>query len=297
MYGYYIYGLGIESEVRLYHLEEYNGHKKDVYIHYGAVSGNISECISRGINSQMSKTSVWFRNDAGIFVISNGDEILIQPVLSATENDAASFILGWCMAFLFQQREMLAIHCSALAMYNQAVFIAGSSGAGKSTLALALIKEKFRYLADDIAMVDLHNDLMIQPAFPQQKVCRNVAEKMKSDGLFYINEKKDKFAFINNDDFCTGPHKLTTIFMLERYDGNELIFEKTSGIAKWNGVVKNLFLLDAYLSLGFPPGERERCLELAGKVDMYTVRRPAGKDTLCEIRDRIIDIVKSKKIT
>lgn len=296
MYRYYIYGLGIDSEVRLYHLEQYNGYKKDVYIRCGAVSENIVESISQGINSRMSKTSVWFRNDVGIFVISNGNEILIQPAMSATENDIASFILGWCIAFLFQQKEMLAIHCSALAMYNQAVFIAGGSGAGKSTLALSLLKEGFRYLADDIAMVDLHNELMIQPAFPQQKICRNVAENMESDSLFYINERKDKFAFTNNDDFCTEPHKLTTIFMLDRYDGKELIFEKTTGIAKWNGVVKNLFLLDAYLSLDFPRGERERCLELAGKVDMYTVRRPDGKDTLYEIRDRVIDIVKGKQI-
>ena len=296
MYRYYIYGLGIDSEVRLYHLEQYNGYEKDVYIRCGAVSENIVESISQGINSRMSKTSVWFRNDVGIFVISNGNEILIQPAMSATENDIASFILGWCIAFLFQQKEMLAIHCSALAMYNQAVFIAGGSGAGKSTLALSLLKEGFRYLADDIAMVDLHNDLMIQPAFPQQKICRNVAENMESDSLFYINERKDKFAFINNDDFCTEPHKLTTIFMLDRYDGKELIFEKTTGIAKWNGVVKNLFLLDAYLSLDFPRGERERCLELAGKVDMYTVRRPDGKDTLYEIRDRVIDVVKGKQI-
>lgn len=292
MYSYYIYGLGVKSEVRLYQLEQYNGPKEDVFIHYGEADEDIRLLIEQGINSSMSRTRVWFRNDIGIFVISDGNRILIEPYQEADDNDIASFVLGWCIAFLFQQRNILAIHCSALEMHNQAVFIAGSSGAGKSTLTLALLKAGYRYLADDIAMVDLQDDLMIQPAFPQQKVCRNVAENMESDSLFYINEKKDKFAFINNEDFCPEPRKLTTIFMIDRYDGDELIFERTTGLAKWNGVARNLFLLDAYMSLDFPPGERERCLELAGKVEMYTIKRPDGKDTVNEICNKIIDVVK-----
>lgn len=293
MYQYYIYGLGIKSEIRLYHLEQYHGSVSDVLVHYGRIDKDIEQYAKEGIYSTMSKNRVWFRNDIGFFVILNGDEIMIQPNEKATEDDVASFVLGWCIAFLFQQRGISAIHCSALEMHEQAILISGGSGVGKSTLTLSLLQAGYRYLADDIAMVDLDNDFMIQPAFPQQKVCRNVAEHMDKDGLFYINEKKDKFAFTNTEDFCTEPRKLSTIFLIDKYAGEELTVEKLKGVQKWNGVIKNLFLLDAYLALGFPVEEKNRCLAIAGKVDIYAIHRPADQDTIGAICDKIIEIVES----
>jgi len=294
MYTYLIYGLIIYSEFPLYQLEQYNSSKVDVTIRLGAVGEDISDAIRRGINSVMSKDRLWFRNDVGIFVMSDGNDIFIQPEDTATDYDLASFVLGWCISFIFQQRGVLAIHCSALEMQNQAVLISGVSGVGKSTLALTLLQKGYRYLADDIAMVDLSNDLMLAPAFPQQKVCRNVAETMQEDSLFYINEKKDKFAYINNGDFCPEPRKLTTMFLLEKYGGDELIFEKTTGLAMWNGIINNLFLLDAYRALDFPSGELERCLALADQLDMYTIKRPEGNDTVEEICSHIETIMKTK---
>ena len=201
MHQYYIYGLGIHTEVKLYDLDERKV-QKDVLIHYGVVPGDIAAYTEKGLTSTMSPSRVWFRNDIGHFVITGGNDILVQPIGNAGEDELASFILGWCIAFLFQLRGATAIHSSAIEMDKQAVLISGFSGSGKSTTALSLIEAGYRYLADDIAMVDPSTDMMIQPAFPQQKVCRNVAEKMESSRLVYINERKDKFAYQNIDDFC-----------------------------------------------------------------------------------------------
>ena len=129
-------------------------------------------------------------------------------------------------------------------------------------------------------------------AFPQQKVCRNVAEKMESSRLVYINERKDKFAYQNIDDFCDEPRKLTTMFMLSRYDGDKVLVEEVKGIAKLNGILKNLFLLDAYKAMGFTVEEKARCLEIAGKIDVYKISRPLNGDTVEEVRDTIIKLVK-----
>ena len=189
MYQYYIYGLKIDSEIKLYHLDECPNTIRDVHIHYEHMNEKINQFVQDGYASGIFEGSVWFRNSTGIFQIKNGNEIIIQPQPNATEDDVASFILGWCIAFLFMQRGASALHCSALEINNQAVLISGCSGSGKSTLALALLEKGYRYLADDIAMVNPQNDLMIAPAFPMQKVCRNVAEQMDTDTLIYINEK------------------------------------------------------------------------------------------------------------
>ena len=291
MYQYYIYGLGVHTEIKLYNLKEQKV-ARDVLIHYGNVSNDIVEYTERGLASSMSPVRVWFRNDIGHFVIRGGNDILVQPIGSADENDLASFVLGWCIAFLFQQRGYSAIHSSAIEVDEQAVLISGFSGAGKSTIALSLIDAGYRYLADDIAMVNPKGDMMVQPAFPQQKVCRNIAEQMGTDTLLYINEKKDKFAYYNEKDFCDVPRKLTTMFILRKYDGDQVRIEEITGIEKLNCILKNLFLLDAYRAMGFTLEEKARSLELAGKIAIYQISRPEGKDTVQEIRDAIIQLVK-----
>lgn len=291
MYRYFIYGLGIWSEIKLYQLEQYIGAAQDVTVRRGELPPDIVRYAEEGMKSSLSPNRAWFCNELGHFLIRNGQEIVLQPAEHATQEQLASFVLGWCIAFLFQQRGSSAIHCSALERDNRAILVSGGSGAGKSTLTLALLKKGFRYLADDIAMVDATQDMLIQPAFPQQKVCRDVAESMEPEQLFYVDEKKDKFAYMNREDFCGEPRKLSTIFLLSKYEGDELVIEKLKGLDKWNGIMRNLFLLDAYLALGFPAEERDRCLAIAGRTEVYAIRRPEGKDTVEEICNRMIELL------
>lgn len=293
MHQYFMYGLGLHSEIKLYSLEETEV-KCDVKIHYGTISNEIALYTKEGLASTMSPSRVWFRNDIGHFVITGGDDILVQPIGEAGEEELASFILGWCIAFLFQQRNVTAIHSSAIEIGNQAILLSGFSGSGKSTTALSLIQTGCRYLADDIAMVNPREDMLLQPAFPQQKVCRNVAKQMDATKLIHVDEKKDKFAYYNFKDFCDEPRKLTTMFMLSSYDGDRVSIEKVTGVAKLNGVLKNLFLLDAYRAMGFTVEEKARCLEIAGKIDIYKISRPRVGETVEIVRDMILETVKGK---
>lgn len=290
MYQYDIYGLGIHTEIKLYNLEE-RAVPCDVRVHYGMVPKDIVASAGKGLISGLTPSRAWFRNERGYYVITGGNDIMVHPIGDVEESEFASFILGWCIAFLFQLRGFSAIHSSAIEMGEQAVLISGASGAGKSTTALSLIHSGYRYLADDIAMVNPKADMMIQPAFPQQKVCRNVAEQMQPDQLVYINEKKDKFACYNTEDFCDEPRKLTTMFILRRHDGDGIRVEEMRGIAKLNAVFQSLFLLDPYLEMGFPIEEQSRCLDIAGKITIYKIFRPQDKDTVEEVRDTIIKLM------
>lgn len=289
MYQYEIYGLKISSYVRLYQLCTIDDDRKeDVSIRCQKTDTFIQKCINDGIKSGMNQERVWFYNDIGCFVIKGGREILIEPYNGVKDEDVASFILGWCISFIFMQRGISALHCSALNINQQAVIVSGRSGVGKSTIAMALLKKGYQYLADDIAMVDIENHFLISPGFPQQKVCRNQAEKMESEKLFYIDEKKDKFALNNREDFCNEPKELTTMFILDTYDGDKLKVEKLTGLSKWNQVINNLFLNDAYRELGLTLEEKNRCLKIAGHIEMYRILRPEGEDTVEDICTEII---------
>lgn len=294
MYQYSIYGLGIHSEIKLYNLAE-TPITPDVLVHYGEVPEDIIEKTKQGNVSSMSQTRVWFQNDVGHFIIRNGNEILVSPLNNADEKALASFVLGWSISFLFQMRGASAIHCSAIEVEDQAILISGVSGAGKSTVALSLIEAGYRYLADDIIMVEPTPDMLIHPGFPLQKVCRNVAEQMNPEDLFYIDERKDKFAYYNTKDFCNEPRKLTTMIMLEQHDGDTVQVKQLTGLDALNGVLNNLFLLDAYKIFGYPPAEKVRCLGIASKLTLYKISRPKGKNTVTEIRDTIIHLLKQNK--
>ena len=50
-------------------------------------------------------------------------------------------------------------------------------------------------MADDVAAVNFEDEIMVYPAFPYQKYCRDVAEKRNvlDENALYIDEDKDKF--------------------------------------------------------------------------------------------------------
>lgn len=291
MYQYYIYGVGIHSEIKLYNLEETLA-EPDITVHYGPLPEDIIARTQKGLTSCISPSRIWFRNEIGHFIIYNGNEILVHPFDGTPEKDLASFVLGWSLSFLFLLRGYSAIHCSAVEIDKErAAIISGVSGAGKSTTALSLIDAGYRYLADDILMVQPSPDMWVHPGFPLQKVCRNVAEQINPANLFYINELKDKFAYYNTEDFCPEPRRLTTMIMLDKHDGDTVLTEEITGFAKWNCVLKNLFLLDAYKIFDFPPEEKKRSLKIAEKLKIYRISRPTEKDTVEEIRDIIIKLL------
>ena len=102
MYQYFIYGLGIHSEIKLYNLEE-TPSMPDVLVHYGSIPEDIIEKTKRGHVSSMSQTRVWFQNDAGHFIILNGNEIMVQPLNNADEKTPrrrSECVQGFCVYVL-----------------------------------------------------------------------------------------------------------------------------------------------------------------------------------------------------
>ena len=90
MYQYYIYGLGIHSEIKLYNLEEVPS-APDVTVRYTSVPDDIAALTAQGLASSISSSRIWFRNDSGHFIIRDGNEILVSPLGNADEKELASF--------------------------------------------------------------------------------------------------------------------------------------------------------------------------------------------------------------
>ena len=58
---------------------------------------------------------------------------------------------------LAQIRSHLLFHAAALSWHRQGVILAADSGCGKTTLTLALVRQGFQFLSDDVAVLGLNN--------------------------------------------------------------------------------------------------------------------------------------------
>ena len=176
MYQYYIYGLGIHSEIKLYNLEEVPS-APDVTVRYASVPDDIAALTAQGLASSISSSRIWFRNDSGHFIIRDGNEILVSPLGNADEKELASFIMGWSLSFLFLMRGFSAIHCSAIEIdAHRAALIAGVSGAMAADEKLPSV----RALATQLSI----NPNTIQRAY----------NELENEGFIYSVPGKGSFA-------------------------------------------------------------------------------------------------------
>jgi len=85
--------------------------------------------------------------------IRDGRIIIVEPKESVSPRDVRLFLLGPVFGALCQQRGLLPLHASAIAVEGRCVAFAGRSRAGKSTLAGFFSTRGYDVLADDMCVV------------------------------------------------------------------------------------------------------------------------------------------------
>lgn len=298
MYIYYIYGAIINSEVKLYNIPEL---KKEEVVQYDNTdiiyirlsSIDYTNIPMNGKPIYYSKDLVAFRTELGEFCIQNGNEILVSPYEGEDMNLVTSFIIGYCLSYVFAQRGGVAIHSTALNIGGKGVLLSGVSGAGKSTTAYRLVGRGHKYLADDVAVMFPQRDNLIRPAFPIQKICGKDVENLDAEKLLYINEARDKYSYLNEDKFESNPTPISTLVLLRASDEVEDIqVDEHMGLERFLKVLQCQFLAEHFLYVGTPEEAKYNCLKLAGLTRVFTITRPKKGDTVDAIADAIEAIVK-----
>jgi hypothetical protein len=115
--------------------------------------------VSLGSCDQIFKESIvhqFFRGSIdglGHFLIINGDRIIAEPEKNVSTEHLCPAILGSAMAILLQQRGLLVLHASCVAIDDQAIAFLGVSGAGKSTMASAFhYMHGYPLITDDLPL-------------------------------------------------------------------------------------------------------------------------------------------------
>jgi hypothetical protein len=298
---YRLYEMTISSDIEFPQLVlDGSGSPADVEITSGEIPTEVLEEYENTKKKYIfgSQTS-WLSNKTCWLVVENGDRITYSLKEGGNPEYLKSYILGFGMSMLAMQRDNLAIHCSALADENGALLIAGESGAGKSTLTTAFLNNGYHLLADDMALVEIVQDdtchdkrAIAKPAFPYQKLCRNVAieQGYNLDDLLYINEEKDKFLVPYKGDFSTKAIPVKGFIMLDVTDKDDIDSCEIKGLDKFYVCTGNLFLRHLLNRDRYNPHIGQKCLEMASAVPIYKISRPGVRDTVNEVISKAFEI-------
>ncbi len=284
MYQYRLYGFKIISDLEFPQLlpeQESMSDATEIYIEAGAVPDEIARITDK--QYEFGQKFSWLSNRTTWLMVENETRIRYALKEGGDIMHLRTYILGWGMSMLAMQRGILSIHCSALADEKGAILIAGESGAGKSTVTAAFLEKGYRLMADDMAFVETKpgEAVWVKPAFPFQKLCRNVAMEKgyQLEELIYINEDKDKFLVPYKGDFSVEAVPVKAFIMLGVTGAQEIVTKEITGLDKFYVYANNLFLRHLLKQDKYSPAIGQKCLEMAAVVPTYYIGRPHDKDT------------------
>lgn len=296
-YYYRIYGLNVKSDIEISELlpiEEVEENRIDIKIIKGIIPKEVIDSIpSYSWFKYDVKNMVFTVENVGSFYIYNGENIIVQPSENADKQMVKTFILGTSFGMILSQRNKVAIHGGSILIGEKAIVLTGQSGAGKSTLTNAFRHYEYPFIADDVSStIEFQDEIFVEPAYPQQKICRDAMEKMgyNIEDFRLIDEGREKYVIPAHKSFVKEKRKLEAIFEIEPYDGEEVKIEEVLGGDKMKAILRNIYRIELIAPHGIPPVYFKKVINIAKKVLVYRIKRPRDQFSV----DKQIELIEKE---
>ncbi|MCU0523154.1 MAG: hypothetical protein MUF54_24950 [Polyangiaceae bacterium] len=248
---YTAYGLTICSDFELPELlplPPQDAQACAVRIRLGAVPTELTDPVGTGVLYQAKPNEFLLRLDAVAgYWVTGGTEIVVDPVVGATDEEIRLFLLGSALGALLHQRGLLVIHANAIETPKGAILISGTSGSGKSTLGAALWQRGYRLLADDVCAVAPNPDdaatPIVLPGYPQTKLWADTATKLAldTDALRRVRPQLDKFAVPLESLFVRESLPLYAVYLLQTHNKGDLLLAEVEHARKFGVLLHNTY--------------------------------------------------------
>lgn len=287
-YYYKVYGLNIESEIKIQELVILNDEDKaniDLTIYIDKMPESINIAKEQGILEGFRKNEMWFYvKGVATYYIKNGKEIVVEPYRNIDDHYIKTYILGSAFGLLLIQRNIVAIHGGTVVIDDKAIICTGDTGAGKSTLTSALRLNGAKLVADDVSAIGIKDEIMVYPAYPQQKLCGDALKKLghNTSEFIRIDEGRDKYAIPSKAGFISEPVKLSTIFEISVKEVEEVNINELKGSEKMNTIMKNIYRGYVNQIVGLDRAYFRKLLRITKDINVYRITRPKDKFTVNE---------------
>ena len=233
--------------------------------------------------------------NVAIYLIKEGNNIIISPIQGACEDLIRLYILGTCMGVIAMQRKILPLHGSAIAIEGKAYAIVGESGAGKSTLAASLLTRGYKLLSDDVIPVILSEDNIpiVVPAYPQQKLWLESINQFEMKAELYrpITDRETKFAIPVATKFASEPLPLAGVFELVKSEKEEISIQpiqKLEGLhTLFNHTYRNFILNRS----GLMEWHFNTTSKIVNNINLYKICRPLSRFTANDLTSLLLNTV------
>ena len=290
---YKVYGLIVESDIEIPELLsiDKNENKVDIKIKKDIIPKDVIEKIPSYSWFKYDVDSMVFTvKNIGSFYIYDGKNIVVQPSENADNQGIKTFILGTSFGMILLQRNKVAIHGGAILIEENAIILTGQSGAGKSTLTNYFRHYEYPFMADDVcSTIELQDEIFIEPAYPQQKICRDAMEKIgyRIDDFKLIDEDREKYVIPTHESFVKEKRKLKAIFEIEPYDGEEVKIEEVSGGEKMKIILRNIYRIEIIVPHGIPPTYFKKVINISKNTLLFRIKRSRDQFSV----DRQIELI------
>ncbi|HEY7245502.1 MAG TPA: nucleotidyltransferase family protein [Xanthobacteraceae bacterium] len=250
---YEIYGLVIASELDLPELmprRVASAAVPDVNIVFGRISpALIAAAGDLLLHAENGKILLTVPQVAR-YCVMQGNRVLVEPQAGIAAAMVRLFLLGSVIGLVCQQRGMLALHASAIAINGEAVAFVGRQGQGKSTLAAhCLGQNPARLVADDILVVSFDSDGQprVQPGMPGLKLWRDALQVLgrEAEGLRPDWIRAEKFILPILDQLAQAPARLNCVYVLDDDDhAGDGRIQELSGASAAGALVANTYRVE-----------------------------------------------------
>lgn len=219
----------------------------------------------------------------GRFLVRNGREMIVEPCPVAPDGDVRAYLLGSAMGALLQQRGLLPLHASAVAVGGRAVAFIAPAGSGKSTIAMHLQHRGHRVICDDICAVEVREGrARLRPGLRNLKLWRASlgAIARTPDGLEPVLIDMDKYRVPVDAPAGDCIFDLAAVVLLGWSE--EPAITPLPGAEAVSALVANTFRGQLVAPMGRQAAHWRQCLDLFNAVGVHRLVRPRSLDRLAE---------------
>lgn len=246
-YHYLVYGLRIASPFPCPELMPSTDGPVDLVVTEGNTPHHLEDATASGFKFEANREHVLIKTlRIADILISHGTQAIVQRKNGASDEEVRFLLLGWGLGAALHQRNILPLHASAVSLGNEAVAFCAPSGTGKSSTAALFVKQGYRLLDDNIAALGrVDSTYMVFPGSPTLKLPGDVVQK--PGFAFNVGQCGQpvfsKYVVEVRKDFSAQPQPLRKIYVLTRREKPPFQLALLSGQAKFDALVKNIFVL------------------------------------------------------
>lgn len=288
MFDYLAHGLHVASELACPELWPYesDGNPAQVRICYGQVPHELAHSTDEGEFYQANASQFLLKIESvACFLVSDGQEILVEPVPDSREDEIRLFLLSPVLGVLLHQRGRLILHGSAIETEKGAVVFVGRSGAGKSTLAAAFRQRGYRVLTDDMSAIALDEDegVILYAGICHIKLWADTAEQLAYDlgRMRRVRPQLEKYSFSLREQFDPTPVRLVAVYVLTTSDKPKLDLNTVAQMGKFRVLLDHTYRNGFVKVFGLAKTYFQQVTRVAQQIKISRVARPMA-DALTE---------------